>query len=110
MCDVMSVDPGGILRGISKGRDTEPDLWLRALCQAEFGGLTKWIIWPLLHHLFFFFSFLFVCAELLQKTNPPPPKKKKQEQEFEHLPDVLTRLISPRCTSFQVLAERIITA
>lgn len=85
----MSVDLSGILQGISKRRDTKADLLLRALCQAEFGGLTKWIIWPLSQYLFPIF-FLFVCAELLQK-----------EQEFEHLPDVLTQLISPTTHRFR---------
>lgn len=37
-----------------------------------------------------FLFFLFVCAELLQK-----------EQEFEHLPDVLTQLISPTTHRFR---------
>lgn len=47
--------------------------------------------------LVLFFSFLFVCAELLQKKKTlKKTNAKKQEQEFEHLPDVLTRLISPR--------------
>lgn len=61
----MSVDLSGILEDISESTDTRADPLARALCQAEFGGLTKWIIWPLSHHLFPFFSF--VSAELLQK-------------------------------------------
>lgn len=69
----MSVDLSGILEDISESRDTKADLLLRAPCQAEFGGLTKWIIWPHSHHLF---PSLFVSAELLQKK-----KKKAGEGE-----------------------------
>lgn len=69
----MSVDLSGILEDISESRDTKADLLLRVPCQAEFGGLTKWIIWPHSCHLF---PSLFVSAELLQKK-----KKKKQGRE-----------------------------
>lgn len=62
----MSVDLSGILEDISERADTRADPLARALCQAEFGGLTKWIIWPLSHHLFPFFP-LCQCAELLQQ-------------------------------------------
>lgn len=68
----MSVDLSEILEDISESADTGADPLARALCQAEFGGLTKWIIWPFSHHLFPFFP-SFVSAELLQKK-----KKKKR--------------------------------
>lgn len=99
MCDVMSGDLSGILQAISRGRDTEADLWLRALCQAEFGGLTKWIIWPLLCHLFsFFLFFIYVCWAIAKRTGVwAPARCIDPANQLHH-------------TSFQVLAERIIIA
>lgn len=71
----MSVDLSGILEDISESADTRADPLARALCQAEFGGLTKWIIWPLSHHLLPFFP-SFVSAELLQKNKKNKKKGK----------------------------------
>lgn len=63
----MSVDLSGILEDISESADTGADPLAGALCQAEFGGLTKWIIWPLSHHLFPFFPLFCQCSAIAKK-------------------------------------------
>lgn len=67
--DETSVDLSEILEDISESMDTRADPLARALCQAEFGGLTKWIIWPLSHHLFPFFSPLLSALSCCKKES-----------------------------------------
>lgn len=62
----MSVDLSRIFQGILRCLDTEFNLWLRALCQAQSGGLTKWIIQPQL--LGQCVSFGCVCWAIAKRT------------------------------------------
>lgn len=67
---------------------------MRVLCQAEVGGLTKWIIWHLLLHLFFYFYVLSNCKK---KPGVCPPARCIDLANHLYL------------TAFQVLTERIIS-
>lgn len=74
---------------------------VRALCQAEFGGLTKWIICPHPNStclFFFFFICVCVCWAMAKRTGVwAPARCIDPTNQLHH-------------TSFQVLAERIIIA